>query len=119
MKSRLSKIRKKLIGTESPEELMDEIFNALQKTESKVPVVNGIYVFSYYAVTPNLLTDRHPLVGVTGVYDWGFTGINFHLNDEYRNYNYNQLASPLYKLRDDEVGDAAVIPFQSIFQKTR
>lgn len=116
-KNRLSKIRKKLIGNEDPDYLMDEIFTALEKSIVNQPKVNKFYVFSYYAITPNLLTDRYPLVGVTGVYDWGFTGINFHFN-EYRNYNYNQMGSPLYELRESEIGDAGAIPFKRFFQKT-
>lgn len=113
--NRLTPIVSKLIGTEKPQDLFSEVANALSDSQEKIPSVNAVYVFTYNAVTPGLLTDRFPLVGVTGVYDWGFTGINLHL-EEPRNYNYNNVGTPLYRLKPQEVSSAQTIPLMKLVQ---
>lgn len=113
--NRIRPILNDLIGTEKPEELFVRVQDALRDGQEKIPVPNGVYCFEYYAVTEPLLTDRFPIVGVTGVFDWGFTGMNLHLGEP-RNYNYNNIASSLYRLKPKEVAAARALPLMDLYQ---
>ena len=113
--NRIKPIMDELIGTEKPEDIFVQVQDALRDSQEQVPVPNGIYCLEYYAVTEPLLTDRFPIVGVTGVYDWGFTGMNLHLGEP-RNYNFNNIASPLYRLKAQEVATARALPLMDLYQ---
>jgi len=113
--NRVKVLQDKLLGTESSDEIMSELAAVLRDTEEQIPVVNGIYVFTYYAQKPNLLTDRYPIVGVTGVYDWGFSGMNLHIGEP-RNYNFTSAASGFYKLKPQEVATARALPLMYLVQ---
>lgn len=112
--NRIKPIIDNLIGTEKAEDLFFSVSEALSDSEEKVPVPNGVYCFEYYAVTSPLLTDRFPIVGVTGVYEWGFTGMNLHLGEP-RNYNFNNIASSLYRLKPQEVAPARALPLMDLY----
>ena len=73
---RIADIADNLIGIESPDDLMVEILEALPETET-VPEAGNYYTFVYHAKTPGVY-DEFPLVAVTYVDRWGFSGINFH-----------------------------------------
>jgi len=113
--NRIRPILNDLIGTEKPEELFVQVQDALRDSQEKIPVPKGVYCFEYYAVTEPLLTDRFPIVGVTGVFDWGFTGMNLHLGEP-RNYNFNNIASPIYRLKPKEVTAARALPLMDLYQ---
>jgi len=113
--NRIIPIINKLIGTEKSEEVFSQLTSALIASAEQVPVVNGVYCFEYYAITPGLLTDMFPIVGVTGVYEWGFTGMNLHLGEP-RNYNYDNAASAFYRLKPQEVAAARALPLMSLYQ---
>ena len=107
--SRVKDIRDNLIGTENADDLMMEIMGVLQEG-GKTPQVGKFYVFVYNPKTSGIRYDQNPLVGVTGVYEWGFKGINFHWND-HRNYTWNEVAGGLYEISNDELNDLDGIPF--------
>lgn len=66
-----------------------------------VPDRNKYYVFIYKAKTKNITYDRHPLVVVSEIYKWGFSGYNFHWN-QFRKYSWNEVVSNLYEITDEE-----------------
>ena len=107
--SRVKDIRDNLIGTEDADDLMLEIMGVLQEG-GKTPEVGKFYVFVYNPKTPNIRYDQNPLVGVTGIFEWGFRGINFHWND-HRNYTWNEVPGGLYEISNDELSDLDGIPF--------
>ena len=113
--NKIARIRKNLIGTEDANDIMDKIMEAIPERATMVPTPGKTFVLGYAAVTPNLLTDRFPLVTVKYVFDWGFTGINLHLREQ-RNYNFNGMATELYEIRDAEVGDIMALPLKDLFQ---
>ena len=100
-RNRIRPILNELIGTESSEEIMNELVIALSDSQVPVPQPGGIYLFQYFAMTPELLYDRYPVVGVQGVFDWGFTGVNLHIKDP-RRYTYTQIASPIFQIKHDQ-----------------
>ena len=107
--SRVKDIRDNLIGTENADDLMMEIMGVLQEG-GKTPQVGKFYVFVYNPKTSGIRYEQNPLVGVTGVYEWGFKGLNFHWND-HRNYTCNEVAGGLYEISNDELTDLDGIPF--------
>ena len=58
---------------------MELIMYALNDTVTPIPEEGNICTFKYFAKTPNIEYDQHPLVAVSDVFPWGFRGINFHL----------------------------------------
>jgi hypothetical protein len=114
-RNRITPIVKKLIGTENSNDLMNEIMNVL--TETPMPPRAGrIYVFIYNAKTPNKPYDKNPLVAVTKVFSWGFTGFNYHWN-EVRQYTWDEVASGLYEVYSEELSDLRKLPFGFIRSK--
>ena len=75
--SRLQGIVDKFVGTESPDDIMQDIISVLTNTEI-VPEPGKFYTFIYQAKTPNIEYDEFPLIAFTGVSRTGFTGFNFH-----------------------------------------
>ena len=67
-----------------------------------IPDVDKYYVFVYKAKTKGITYDQHPLVVVTGVFRWGFTGWNMHLNQP-RRYSWAEVVSNLYLIEDSEL----------------
>lgn len=114
-KNRIRPILNDLIGTESSEEIMNDLVLALSDSQVPVPQPGGIYLFQYFAMTPELLYDRYPVVGVSGVFDWGFTGVNFHIRDP-RRYTYTQIASPIFQIKQEELNSLLVLPLEELFQ---
>lgn len=111
--NRLALVEKNLIGTETADDMMAEVSKALASTQSEVPMVGNYYIFTYVAAKRGLLTDLYPLVAVTGVYGWGFTGINLHLGEQ-RNYNYPVMMSPLYEVKSTELDSARNLPLKML-----
>ena len=93
-----------------PEDMMLEIMNLLKDTVTPVPDVGKYYTFVYRPKTPQLRYDEYPLVAVTGVFDWGFKGINFHWGQS-RQYTYPEIVGGLYNITDEEISDARNLSF--------
>ncbi len=111
--NRLALVEKNMIGTETADDMFTKASEALKSTEVQVPMVGNYYIFTYVAAKRGLLTDLYPLVAVTGVYDWGFTGINLHLGAQ-RNYNYPVMMSPLYEVKSTELDSARSLPMKML-----
>ena len=108
--SRLSPIVKNLIGTEDADDLMLELMDALNDTVTPVPDVGEFYIFVYNPKTPGIRYDQNPFVAVTDIFSWGFRGINFHWG-QYRSYTFQEVASQLYQVTNEELQDLNTIPF--------
>ena len=108
--SRIALLVGNLIGSESADELLVEIMGALSDSAGSIPEVGKIYVFAYQPSTPGIRYDQNPLVAVTSVYEWGFKGINFHWGQS-RQYTFQEVASQLYPVPNEELQDLNTIPF--------
>lgn len=113
--NRIKPIQIDLIGTESSEEIWEKLTPALDDTKVPVPTPGGIYVFQYVAITPELLYDRYPVVGIQGIFEWGFTGVNLHLKDP-RRYNFNQISSEIYQVKKVELETLLALPLEYLIQ---
>ena len=99
-------------GTESGDDLMLEVMNALREG-GKVPTAGNYYCFVYQPKTPNIQYDQNPLVAVSNVFSWGFKGLNYHWG-QMRQYTWDEIAGGLYLITAEELPDAREIPFQNI-----
>lgn len=111
--NRLRELVDSLTGLEKPENLMEEIKSVLTKL-SKIEIEpGGIYTFTYRAKTPGLSYDIHPLVGVTKVFSWGFTGINFHWGES-RQYTWEEVLGDVYEVQKEELTDIQRISYADL-----
>ena len=102
-----------LTGTEEAFEVMAALTDVL--TPSPTPIPGKTYVFEYYAAKPELLYDRYPFVTVTGVYEWGFSGINRHLKAN-RNYIVGNAGTQLYEIKQSEINSVNALPLMELIQ---
>ena len=102
-------------GTEYAEDIMDDLIPLLSDTQTNMPIPGKVYVYVYFAFTPNILSDRYPIVQITGVYDWGWSGVNLHIGKP-RNYNFNGNTTPFYMLKPMEVQSALALPLMRLYQ---
>ena len=93
------------------DDMMLEIIGKLDDTEV-VPDTGRYYTFIYTAKTPRVEYDRFPLVAVTGVFRWGFRGLNYHWG-EMRNYTWDEIQNVLYTVYPMELKTLRAIPYQS------
>lgn len=114
--SRLNKLRylkKNLKGVESPEYLMNEILTILEGRERPFLIPGKFYTYIYYAATPRIKYDRHPLIVAGTLLEKGFLGFNYH-HGEPRQYNTvdgDRLVSGLYEIKQDELAVLRLIPY--------
>ena len=92
---------------------MDLILYALNDTVTAIPEVGNICTFKYYAKTPRITYDQHPLVAVSDIFPWGFRGINFHLRD-YRQYTWQELGSQVYIVDNTELDDLMSLNYEKV-----
>lgn len=113
--NRVRGVVRNLIGTEKPDDIMEELIGVLSES-GRSASVGKYYTFFYTAKTPDIQYDEFPLVGVTDVFSWGFRGINFHWGDR-RQYNYDQIAGQLYEVYPEEMSDVIELNFTSLRSK--
>ena len=113
--NRIREIQNGLIGTEFAEDIMDDLATALADSQTQMPIPGKVYVYSYYAAKADLLTDRFPIVEVTGVYQWGWSGNNLHIGEP-RNYNWDRKPTPFYLIHPREVQSALTLPLMRLYQ---
>lgn len=113
--NRVQPILSKLKGVEDSEVIMAELQSVLSDSQAKMPVPGKVYVYTYIAAKPELLTDMYPIVQVQGVFEWGWTGINLHLGKQ-RNYSIGNNTTPLYMLKPNEVQTALTLPLMQLYQ---
>lgn len=114
-RNRVAPLVKKLIGTESADDIMLKLLNVLTETKSP-PKVDKFYVFVYNAKTSSIRYDQNPLVAVTEVYKWGFKGLNYHWG-EIRQYTWDEVAGGMYEVYQEEIADLRRLPFGNIRTK--
>ena len=85
-------------------ERMELIMYALNDTVTPIPDEGTFCTFKYFAKTPNIIYDQHPLVAVSEVLPWGFRGINFHLRKP-RQYTWEELGTQVYVVQFEELDD--------------
>ena len=96
-------------NTTDPEEIMlfiMEIFTI----EVLYPEPGKFYTYVYNAATPNLTYDQHPLITCTGLFRWGFRGLNFHWQ-EYRNYTWEEIAGKLHVVEFQELDELLALQY--------
>lgn len=98
---RTAELRSAIEGLKSPDQIMKKILNIFTDTSS-IPEAGKYYTFVYSAKTTDILYDQYPLVAVLSVYDWGFSGINFHWN-EVRQYTWQEVAGELHIISNEEI----------------
>lgn len=111
-RNRVKLLVKNLYGTESADELMAKIVEVLTETTNS-PQSGSFYTFVYRPKTPRIRYDAHPLVAVTNVYPWGFSGINFHWGEQ-RQYTFEEVSGSLHLVNKSEVDDLRRIPYGQI-----
>jgi len=114
--NRIEPILKEINSTMDQEDQMLMIMEALNDTVTPVPDVGNFYTFIYNAKTPNIRYDQHPLIACVEVFNWGFRGANFHLN-EYRNYTWEELPGQLYIVNREELDDLISIQYGYLIDK--
>lgn len=98
---RINELRTAIQRLKSPDEIMQKIMSIFTNTFS-IPEAGKYYTFIYSAKTPDILYDQYPLVAVLSVYDWGFSGLNFHWN-EVRQYTWGEVVSALHQISNKEI----------------
>jgi hypothetical protein len=94
------------------DDMMLEIIDKLQTDVEVIPTVGQYFTFIYKAKTPRVEYDRFPLVAVTSINRWGFSGINFHWGAS-RNYTWPEVQSSLYRVYPMELKTLRAIPYQN------
>ena len=112
--NRIRPLLNKLVGVEDSESIMREIEIVLRDTKADAPIPGKVYVYTYIAEKPDFLTDMYPIVQVKNVYDWGWTGMNLHIQKQ-RNYNFGRNVTPLYELKPSEVQAALTLPLMQLY----
>ena len=108
--NRIKPVKQEIQDLNDPEEKMLMIMDILSVDLELIPDVGDFYTFVYNARTPRLEYDQHPLIACTDVKQWGFRGFNYHWED-FRNYNWNEVAGQLYVVRPNELMDLRQISY--------
>jgi len=108
--NRIKPVKQEIQDLNDPEEKMLMIMDTLSADLELIPDVGDFYTFVYNARTPLLEYDQHPLIACTDVQQWGFRGFNYHWED-FRNYNWNEVAGQLYVVRPNELMDLRQIAY--------
>jgi hypothetical protein len=116
--NRLKDFKESLLGTEKPERLMDEILTRLSGTEVAYPSPGRYYTYIYYAKTPGIIYDRHPLILAGDILPRGFRGFNYHLGKirQYNTQDGDRLLSGLYELSQKEFETLQSVPYRKLIQ---
>ena len=116
--NRFGDFKKSLNGTEKPDRLMNEIMSILSGTESAYPLQGRYYTYIYYAKTPKILYDQHPLILAGDMLPKGFLGFNYHLGKirQYNTADGDRLVSGLYELSQQEFATLRSVPYRKLIQ---
>jgi hypothetical protein len=116
--NRFKNFKESLMGDEKPEDLMNEIISRLSGTERLYPSPGRYYTYIYYAKTPGILYDRHPLILAGDMLPKGFRGFNYHLGKirQYNTEDSDRLISGLYELTQQEFAILRSVPYGKLIQ---
>lgn len=114
--NRFSKFKQSLFGNETPDELMDEILSLASDTRRSFPIPGKYYTYIYYAATPKIQYDRHPLIIAGEILPKGFRAFNYHWGKirQYNTVDGDRLVSGLYELTPQEFNILKSIPYGKI-----
>jgi hypothetical protein len=90
-------------GTKNPDDIMLIIMNIFRE-EVLYPEPGKFYTFVYSPKTPEIEYDQYPLIACTGLYKWGFRGINFHWRQS-RQYTWEELIGKLHVVKYIELDE--------------
>ena len=113
-KSQINEFVDDIRNKKEPDEMMEDIlylFNEFDR-QMVVPEVGTYSTFIYSPKTPRIRYDRNPLVAVTELHSWGFTGINYHWG-KFRNYTWAEVITHPYLILPSELSDMRSIPYQN------
>ena len=96
----------------SPEENMKRLLNDL-KVGVIVPQPNKYYTFVYKAKTKNIQYDQHPLILCGDVFQWGFTGFNYHW-ESIRRYTWGEVLTNLFEVKETDMDFLKDYPTQRL-----
>lgn len=117
--NRISPIVQSMTGFETPEDLMNDIIQALSDTESSMVRPGKYYTFIYYAKTPNIKYDVHPLVQITELTAFGFKAFNYHW-PMVRQYTWPEVAGTIfYEVTINEYTLLQKIPYKKFLWSTK
>ena len=109
--NRIEPVRQDIQSESNVDDRMELIMYALNDTVTPIPEEGNICTFRYFAKTPNIEYDQHPLVAVFDVVpDWGFRGLNYHWG-KMRNYAFDEVISGIYNVTEMEFRSLRSIPF--------
>jgi hypothetical protein len=110
---RFKELLRSIYGNETPEDLMNEILNRAQSTIREFPEPGKYYTYIYYAKTPNIFYDRHPLIRCGEILEKGFYGLNYHWGEirQYNTVDGDRLVSDLYEISSKELITLRKIPY--------
>ena len=74
------------------------------------PEPGKFYTYVYNAATPDITYDQHPLIACTGLFRWGFRGLNFHWQT-YRNYTWEEIAGKLHVVEWQELDELLALQY--------
>ena len=106
-------VRQEIQSEKNLDDRMELIMYALNDTVAPIPEEGNICTFRYFAKTPKIKYDQHPLVAVTEIFPWGFRGLNFHLRT-YRQYTWEELATQVYIVNRTELDDLLSLDYEKI-----
>jgi hypothetical protein len=113
--TRVELLKQRLSGRPiNPNFIMSSILELFGDGEN-VPRPGSYCTYIYNAKTPDLLYDRHPLIAVLNITEWGFIGINFHLNKQ-RNYTWPEVASQFCTIENSEIGYLRSLPYRVLLR---
>ncbi len=110
--NRLENVVSDIIAMSDSDDRMMAIMETLNDTVVTVPDVGRYYTFIYDPKTPRIRYDEFPLIACTGLFRWGFRGINYHWPG-FRNYDWQQSIGNLYQAYPLEINDLRSIPYQN------
>jgi hypothetical protein len=116
--NRLKGFRESLLGTETAEEMMDEILTRIEDTKRDFTISKKYYTYIYYAATPKIIYDRHPLIIAGDTLPRGFRGFNFHLGKirQYNTVDGDRLVSGLFEISRQEFEILKSVPYGKLIQ---
>ena len=111
--NRIEPVRQDIQSETNVDDRMELIMYALNDTVTPIPEEGQFCTFKYFAKTPNLVYDQHPLVAVTELYPWGFRGANFHWG-QYRQYTFQELGTQVYIVQREELDDLMALNYEKL-----
>lgn len=117
--NRIQPILNNILGVENPDDIMNEILNAIKDSNiGYTPVPGKYYTYIYYAKTPRIVYDRYPLIRSGPILDRGFIGFNYHLG-QMRRYNTvdgDRLITGLYQINEQEFESLRRVSYGKLIQ---